>query len=49
MPDERDRIKAECERRLKLVHPGQVDLSLFEELFDEPYVIVAKSPKNTWF
>jgi len=45
---ERDRIKAEFERRLDMVRFGQVDWSRFEEFFEEPYVIVPKRP-NEWY
>ena len=40
MRAERDRIKAEFERRLELVRFGQVDWERFEEFFEEPYVVI---------
>jgi len=48
MHSERDRIKAEFERRMELVRFGQVDWKRFEEFFEEPYVIVPKRP-NEWY
>jgi DNA excision repair protein ERCC-3 len=48
MRAERDRVKAEFERRLELVRFGQVDWGRFEEFFEEPYVVVPKRP-NEWY